>query len=57
LEERSSKTGPKQRLEIFLKKTLVLCRGVDTLISFWGEQKPVVAIAATGFNFYGVLVF
>jgi hypothetical protein len=57
LEERSSKTGPKQRLEIFLKKTLVLCRGVDTLNSFWGEQKPVVAIAATGFNFYGVLVF
>jgi hypothetical protein len=25
-----------------------------TLISFWGEQKPVVAIAATGFNFFRV---
>ncbi len=47
------KFGSKERLEIFLKKTLVLGGGGDTLNSFWGEQKPVVAIAATGFNFYG----
>ena len=44
-------------VEYFLKKYLVPSRGVVTLISFWGEQKPVVAIAATGFNFYGVRVF
>ena len=43
----------KERLEIFFKKTLVLGGCVDTLESFWGEQKPVVAIAATGFNFCG----
>ena len=44
-------------VEYFLKKYLVPSRGVVTLTSFWGEQKPVVAIAATGFNFYGVRGF
>jgi hypothetical protein len=44
-------------VEYFLKKYLVPSRGVVTLISFWGEQKPVVAIAATAFNFYGVRGF
>jgi len=44
-------------VEYFLKKYLVPIRGVVTLTSFWGEQKPVVAIAATGFNFYRVRGF
>jgi hypothetical protein len=35
----------------FVKKTLVLGVGFDILKLFWGEQKPVVAFAATGFNF------
>jgi hypothetical protein len=34
-----------------VKKTLVLGVGFDILKLFWGEQKPVVAFAATGFNF------
>ena len=51
------KNGAKTEARNFFEKTLVLCRVVDTLNSFWGEQKPVVAIAATGFNFYGVRVF
>jgi hypothetical protein len=40
-----------------LKKSLVPGGSTVILNSFWGEQKPVVAIAATGFNFYGVRGF
>jgi hypothetical protein len=35
-----------------MKKVLALVSGDVRLFSFWGEQKPVVALAATGFNFY-----
>jgi hypothetical protein len=34
-----------------IKKTLAIMKGEVILKSFWGEQKPVVALAATGFNF------
>jgi hypothetical protein len=47
----------RKAVEYFLKKYLVPSGGVVTLISFWGEQKPVVAIAATGFIFSGVRGF
>jgi hypothetical protein len=39
------------------KKILALAEGIGNLHLFWGEQKPVVAFAATGFNFCRVLLF
>jgi len=37
---------------IFLKKTLARPDCRVTLILFWGEQKPVATLVATGFNFF-----
>ena len=37
---------------IFLKKTLAPPDRRVTLVSFWGEQKPVATLVATGFNFF-----
>ncbi len=36
----------------FFKKTLAPPEIRVTLISFWGEQKPVATLVATGFNFF-----
>jgi hypothetical protein len=40
-----------------IKKTLAIMKGEVILKSFWGEQKPVVAFAATGFNFIEGVTF
>jgi len=40
-----------------IKNILALPQTDVILISFWGEQKPVVAFAATGFNFSGSVTF
>ena len=44
-------------IEKNIKKVLALPQTGVNLISFWGEQKPVVAFAATGFNFSGAYYF
>jgi hypothetical protein len=46
-----------ESLEKKIEKILALPQTDVSLISFWGEQKPVVAFAATGFNFSGVCYF
>jgi len=53
----SAATVQKTGGEIFLKIILVSSGWGVTLKSFWGEQKPVAAIVATGFNFSGVRCF
>jgi hypothetical protein len=40
-----------------IKKVLALTQADANVMSFWGEQKPVVAFAATGFNFSGACYF
>jgi hypothetical protein len=35
-----------------MKKVVAVPGRGGNLISFWGEQKPVAAFVATGFNFY-----
>ena len=40
-----------------IKKVLAPPQTDGSLILFWGEQKPVVALAATGFNFFGGCYF
>jgi len=39
------------------KKTLAPSEAGVTLISFWGEQKPVATLVATGFNFFREVSF
>jgi hypothetical protein len=35
-----------------IEKILALPQTHVNLISFWGEQKPVATLVATGFNFF-----
>jgi hypothetical protein len=35
-----------------IKKVVAVPNASVMVISFWGEQKPVAAFVATGFNFY-----
>jgi hypothetical protein len=47
----AARGGPKK-----LKKRLAIGRSADNLKSFWGEQKPVAAFVATGFNFLSLWI-
>ena len=53
----SDVSGRNRGIEKNIKKVLALPHAGDSLVSFWGEQKPVVAFAATGFNFSGAYYF
>ena len=44
-------------IEKNFKRILASSQAHANLILFWGEQKPVVAFAATGFNFSRVCYF
>ena len=49
----AGRAGRKKNLKIII----ALPDRCVKLISFWGEQKPVATLVATGFNFYRSCVF